>query len=227
MKVTDKLKQVGMSMASDVATRLSGKSGEQPNTEDYVDLELTEAIVKDWSAVSKHGAKEIIEKYGLPDEATPSRLIWYNNGPWKRTIVYRDEIPHEFPVPHTDAIEQFIDYRVPPEMFSAIAEFDGSIVAERTNGEVSARCHMEAANFIALNLMHDIVTGKINVQQARDQYAEIASAYTLNRTAPYAEGFQFELPTGNTRDSDKATIGGAMAHQMAEKMKDMIGKDEN
>lgn len=29
------------------------------------------------------------------------------------TIVYRDEVPHNFPKPHTDVLELFVDYRVP------------------------------------------------------------------------------------------------------------------
>jgi hypothetical protein len=88
---------------------------------------------------------EIIKKYGRPTKRTPSRLIWYDNGPWKRTVVYRHEIPHNFPQPHTDVVEQFIDYHVPPEKFSELAKFDGSLIVERTAGEVSARCDMEAA----------------------------------------------------------------------------------
>jgi hypothetical protein len=39
-----------------------------------------------------------------------------------------------------------IDYRVPPEHFSPLAAFDGSVIVERTAGEVSARCHDEQAN---------------------------------------------------------------------------------
>ena len=55
-------------------------------------------------------------------------------------------------------MESFIDYRVPVEAFTPLAAFDGRVVVERTAGEVSARCHDEQANFLALNLMHDIVT---------------------------------------------------------------------
>lgn len=73
---------------------------------------------------------------------------------------------HDFPAPHIDAVESFIDYQVPPERFSDLAEFDGSVVIERTAGEVSARCHDEQANSLALNLMHDIVTGKKTSEQA-------------------------------------------------------------
>ena len=67
---------------------------------------------------------------------------------------------HNFPAPHIDAIESFIDYTVPTEMFTPLAEYDGSVVVERTAGEVSARCHDEEANNLALNLMHDIVQGE-------------------------------------------------------------------
>jgi hypothetical protein len=56
---------------------------------------------------------------------------------------------------------------VPPDKFSELAKFDGSVIVERSAGEVSARCHDEQANFLALNLMHDIVTGAKNVQAAR------------------------------------------------------------
>jgi hypothetical protein len=52
-------------------------------------------------------------------------------------------VEHQFPVPHIDSVESFIDYAVPPEKVSALAEFDGSVIVDRTAGEVSARCHDE------------------------------------------------------------------------------------
>src|SRR3546814_4880408 len=39
---------------------------------------------------------------------------------------------HDFPAPHTDSVESVIDYRVPPGKFTALAEFDGGVIAERT-----------------------------------------------------------------------------------------------
>jgi hypothetical protein len=47
---------------------------------------------------------------------------------------------HAFPAPHIDSVESVIDYRVPPEQFSALAAFDGSVIAERTAG----RCRRAA-----------------------------------------------------------------------------------
>lgn len=173
--------------------------------------------------MAKCAANEIIKKYGRPNEANPKRLIWYDNGPWKRTVVYRHEIPHNFPQPHTDVVEQFIDYHVPPEKFSELAKFDGSFILERTAGEVSARCDMEAANFLTTNMMHEIVTGKLTAEEARRVYSENTSAYVMNRSVPYAEAFRFELPQGETANQDQTTITGAMVRQRVEKAKDIIG----
>jgi hypothetical protein len=220
MKPGDRLKTVAIGAAS--AAKTAGQqAGEQP-TAAVVDMRTVEAITADWPAMSRAGVEEIVGKYGPPNEASESRLIWYNNGPWKRTICYRDEVPHHFPNPHSDVIESFIDYRVPPEKFSELAKYDGSVIVERTKGEVSARCDMESANFLAINLMHKIVTGELNAEEARKVYTETAAAYVVSRSAPLAEGFQFELPQGRTNDPDETTIAGAMLRQTAGKVEDMV-----
>ncbi len=220
MEPTDRLKTVTIGAMS-AAKTLGQQAGEQP-TRTIVEMSIVEGIMAEWPAMAQASAKEIIGKYGPPNEAMDSRFIWYNNGPWKRTICYRDEVPHHFPNPHSDVVECVIDYRVPPEMFSELARFDGSVIVERTKGEVSARCDMEAANFLALNLMHDIVTGKISAEQAREIYTETAAAYVVSRSAPYAEGFQFHLPQEQTNDPDETTITGAMVRQTAGKVKDIV-----
>lgn len=85
----------------------------------------------------------MIEKYGAPNEYTESMLIWNNNGPWKRTIVYKEEVDHHFPMPHKDVLEQFVNRNVPVEKFTELAQYDGSVIVERTKGEISARCDKE------------------------------------------------------------------------------------
>lgn len=225
MDQEEKLKTVATGLASNIKTQTVGEAGEQP-TPTYADIDMVHKIIADWPAMSKKSANQTIEKYGPPNEAIPSRLIWYKNGPWKRTIVYRDEIPHNFPQPHSDVIENFIDYHVPPEMFSELARFDGSVIVERTKGEVSARCDMEQANIIALNLMHEIVTGKHTAETAREAYSEITSAFVMNRPAPYAEQLQFKLPEGNTIDTDEVTIADNLLSQAKEKFKDMTGQND-
>jgi hypothetical protein len=112
---------------------------------------------------------------------------------------------HNFPAPHIDAVESFIDYRVPVDKFSPLAELDGSVVVERTAGEVSARRHDEQASFLALNLMHDIVTGAKTVQEARDSYAKEFLDYRRQKPTPYMEKLRF-TPGGNTADPDERVL---------------------
>jgi hypothetical protein len=98
-----------------------------------------------------------------------------------------------------------LDYRVPTEAFTPLAEFDGSVIAERTAGEVSARCHDEEANNLALNLAHDIVTGEKSVEEARGYYAKEFLDYRKGLPTPYMEKLRFE-PTTGTADEDERVI---------------------
>jgi hypothetical protein len=163
-------------------------------------------ILASWPSHPRDAANKLIAKYGLPNEVTPSTLTWLNNGSWKRTIVFRDEIPHNFPKPHTDFVQQFIDYRVPPEKFDELAAYDGSVIAERTKGEVSARCDKEEMNLLALNLANDIVNGTRNVEQARQFYADSAVAAMKGEKPLYTTALQFSRPVILTADLDVSTI---------------------
>jgi hypothetical protein len=163
-------------------------------------------IVEDWPEQSREAARLVITKYGEPDEAIPSELIWHRPGPWKRIVATKAFFKHNFPAPHDDVVESVIDYRVPPEKVSELAKFDGSIVVERTAGEVSARCHDEEANFLALNLMHDIVTGHKTVEEARQYYAKEFADYRRRKPTPYMQGLRFEPGDESAADPDRRTL---------------------
>jgi hypothetical protein len=158
--------------------------------------------VANWAPASREAAAMMTDKYGPPAEQTATMLVWHATGPWKRTVIYREEVPHSFPRPHTDVMEQFVDYRVPPDKFDELAAYDGSVIAERTKGELSARCDKEAMNFLALNLANDIVTGRRTVAEARAEYARQATAFMGGQPAPYTEGLRFTPPKGGTGDPD-------------------------
>lgn len=64
-------------------------------------------------------------------------------------------------------VQQFIDYRVPIHKFDDLAAYHGSVIAERTSGEISARCDKEEMNLLALNLANDVVKGTKSVEQGR------------------------------------------------------------
>ena len=81
------------------------------------DPAAVERIIAEWHGPPQNIARQMIEKYGPPNEATPTKLFWYENHPWKRTIVDRDTVQHNWPTVHTDFLTQVIDYRVPPDMF--------------------------------------------------------------------------------------------------------------
>jgi hypothetical protein len=163
-------------------------------------------IVQAWPEESREAASLVLDAYGEPDEATAMQLVWHRRGPWKRIVASRTFYRHDFPAPHIDSVESVIDYRVPPEKFSELAAFDGSVIVERTAGEVSARCHDEQANFLALNLMHDIVTGAKTAQQARDYYAREFADYRRKKPTPYMERLRF-MPGGrNTPDPDARVL---------------------
>ncbi len=151
-----------------------------------------EQILCTWEKEQREGALKIIKKYGYPQEATASRLIWYNNGPWKCTIVYRDSVPHNFPTDHQDFLEQTVDYRAPVELFDEIARFDGSCYPDRTKGEVTVVCDKEEANFLFVNLFHEIVIGKRTVEEAKFFAVETEANYMFeNKSSPYLEKILF------------------------------------
>jgi hypothetical protein len=93
---------------------------------------------------------------------------------------------------------------VPVEMFSKLAQYDGSVIAERTKGELSARCGGTSMNFVAVNLAHDIITGKRSVAEAREEYTRLFKAYKAGEKPPYTQAFQFPVAKGNTQDLDTA-----------------------
>jgi hypothetical protein len=166
-------------------------------------------VIAGWPEASSEAAKLVLDQYGEPAEATETQLVWHKPGPWKRIVASRTFYTHNFPAPHTDSVESFIDYRVPPHRVSAITEFDGSVIVERTAGEVSARCHDEQANFLALNLMHDIVTGAKTAQQARDYYAKEFADYRRKKPTPYMERLRFQPCDESSRDPDQRVLSDA------------------
>jgi hypothetical protein len=96
-------------------TRSSGRQqaaalvGEQPmGVIEWIDLGNVNEIVRAWPKVAREAAATMIEKYGSPNEACAGRLVWHNNGPWRHTVVYSEEVAHNFPTPHRDVLEQYI-----------------------------------------------------------------------------------------------------------------------
>jgi hypothetical protein len=162
-------------------------------------------IIKDWPEDQRETTQVMIGQYGEPDEATSSLLIWRNKGQWVEIVASKQGTQHDFPFPHLDIVESVAAYRVPPDKFSELAAFDGSVTVRRTQGLISARCHDEMANLLAINLSHDIILGKKTVEDARKAYVDIMVDYRAKKPTPYMDALQFPEQKG-TGDPDVTLI---------------------
>ena len=167
-------------------------------------------VLAAWPTRPMLAAEQLILEYGEPQEITTDQLIWRNQGPFKRITVSRVEIPHDFPKPHLDYVMNTIDYIVPAAKMSLLAAFDGSLIVDRTAGELSARCDSEAHNILALNLANDLALGKKNLKQTRQALANYMLADLEGENPPYLGALQF-VPTAKlgAPDADVAIIAGA------------------
>ena len=168
-----------------------------------VDEAMAEKHIATWKAKPKELAMKLMAKYGPPHEATSQRLIWHNNGPWKMTELVNEEIPHDFPMPHVDMLYQSINHKIDPKHADELLEYDGSVILERTKGEMAARCDKEEPNFLAINLAHDIIMGKRSVSEARNHYAEsMMMLMKGGKPNNYQTGFVFAVEKAPQGDKD-------------------------
>lgn len=79
-----RMKRAASSTAKAMQQEIAGRGGERP-TLGPVDKASVDAIIEAWPDIPQKVARTMLDRYGLPNEATASRLIWYNNGPWKTT----------------------------------------------------------------------------------------------------------------------------------------------
>lgn len=168
-----------------------------------------EAQLERWPAAIQHMAWDLIRKYGLPSELTNSFLVWHYNGSWKRTVLHRQAVRHNFPRPHGDALEQVVDLWVPIDKVAELAAFDGSLMVERTCGELAVRCASEEMNILILNLAHDIVMGELDAPTARRRCTQVIRGRLLNWPLPQMQELTFATNVQNaerrTADPDQAT----------------------
>ena len=171
--------------------------------DDKVKMKMDMMEMKSWPMASQMAVKDMMTKYGKPDEATPTMMAWNNKGPWAKTVVFKQEYQHNFPMPHTDLLQQWVGLKVPTDKLNDLAKYDGSVVVERTTGMISARCDKEGANFLALNLAHDIIMGKRTVEDARQMYGQEIMKMKAGQMTEYTKGLKF-TPNSNASDTDMA-----------------------
>jgi hypothetical protein len=174
----------------------------QPTAAAATSMDQVTHMIQGWPDSSQKAAKAMLDKYGTPNSASDRELVWYDNGPWRKTIVFRDVVRHNFPTPHDDVLLQTIAYRVPIGKFDALQKFDGSLIADRTKGELSSRCASEETNILALNLANDVVTGKRSASDARSAFAKTLELQMAGKTSPALGKLQFKEKV-DTADPDR------------------------
>lgn len=154
-----------------------------------------------WPEASKAAISSMTAKYGLPTAVTDDMVVWNSTPPFKRSIVFREQVEHQFPIEHSDVLMQTVDYRVPLDKVSQLSKFDGSLIIDRTKGELSARNDKEEMNILALNLANKIVRGEMNAEQARREYTKNAESFVSGSSGLLVTALTFSS-RGNTTDPD-------------------------
>jgi hypothetical protein len=154
-----------------------------------------------WPETSRSAITSLTAKYGLPSAVTDDMVVWTTSAPFKRSIIFREEVQHQFPIEHSDVLMQTVDYRVPLDKISQLSKFDGSLIIDRTRGELSARNDKEEMNILALNLADKIIRGEMNAEQARREFSKDAESFAAGSSSDLITGLNFSS-RGDTSDPD-------------------------
>jgi hypothetical protein len=157
-------------------------------------------------------AVELVKKYGQPNETASRQITWFHNGPWKRTVLLRDGVKHNFPKAHQDVLEQTVDYKVPANKVGDLLAYNGSIVVDRTRGELSVHCDSEKQNTLTLNIADDIVKGERNVEQALAYHAQVIVGMRDGDPEPYPLKLRFKPPTPDEPSADPGEEAPLLVH---------------
>lgn len=164
----------GTPQSSQASTKASNKAA----------TDKANSLTSGWPDASITAAREMVEKHGDPQEVTSEELIWRNVAPFKKIVVHKTVYNHKFPLMHQNSLEHVVDYRAPVSKIDDIWRYNGSIVLDRTRGEMSSFAETEAGNVLAMNLAHDIMAGRRSADNARVTYGKETLNYLNgNKTA--------------------------------------------
>jgi hypothetical protein len=163
-------------------------------------------VTQGWPEASRAAAEAMRAKYGAPQEATATTLIWRDNAPWARTIVHKTGAEHDFPAQHRDVLEQTIVYKVPLNFYNAIATYNGSVIPDRTRGTITSFGDNEVTNILSINLAEGIVRGQMSAEQAREAHVAAARDLAAGKTPEAARVLTLQPQQGDLTDPDTAMI---------------------
>lgn len=165
-----------------------------------------ESVIRRWPAFSRSEARAMIAKYGEPSQFDGRMLAWFNNGIWRRTIVYRDPVRFPGRAPGRDVLQQTIAYLAPREKIAELKRFSPRLDASLTAGEMTFTSESEGKNIMAMNLADEIVTGRRDYAAAQDFFSKTSRLAASGKSSPYMTAPRFDVdnsrymtPTGPDR----------------------------
>lgn len=161
--------------------------------------------VSDWPEASRKATIEMLQKHGSPSELSANAIVWNESKPFKKTIVYKEGAINLFPVQHTGVLQQFVDYQVPEGKVQDLWLFTGAMQVDRTRGEVSMRSHKEELNILALNLMNEIILGRLTAADARKEFSTYSQGLEQGNINQYMTTLHF-MQMNNTSDPDRGIL---------------------
>jgi hypothetical protein len=165
------------------------------NIEDATDISVSgktpESIIISWPTYSYRLARMMIAKYGQPTEAGEKRLVWDDNGPWKRTVVYREDPTGRVFKRSRGRLEQSAAYRVTADKLDALARFDKELEADVDAGRLIVRSDSESENFLALNLADEVIKGRRSPKDASELREKLSHLQRSGKASSYTDGLLF------------------------------------
>src|SRR3712207_6781262 len=93
----ERMKTTGQAVVQAVTHEARGEHETQKGAHQTVQAAEVERIIAAWPDAQQTVARQMIAKYGTPNEATLTQLFWYANDPWKRTVLTSDVVVHNWP----------------------------------------------------------------------------------------------------------------------------------
>lgn len=152
-------------------------------------MNTIEVFLDSWPDETRAIAREVVEKYGEPDESTTTRLIWHARGPWQEIVVYRDFVEHAYPARHIDAFEGTLRFKLTASEVANLARFNGCISCCQTRRTMTIYCQNEEVALLIATFAYYLVRKNISSVQVRKKFYE---AYeSLDKASPVAEAVSY------------------------------------
>lgn len=165
---------------------------EEPGLDDVsVSGATPESIILQWPTFSYRVARYMIAKYGQPAVSSDVRLVWNENGPWKKTVLYRVPPGGSMLGEGTGRLEQTVAYAVPEDRIAELSRFDKRIGVDAKAGALTAVSDAESDNFLAINLADEVVRGRRTAREASDFRRQMLRLQDSGKSSPYLEKLLF------------------------------------